>query len=66
MMKDTRTARRAVGSRIPPPYDSSFDEMAEEQKNQGDPEAVARKMTDPLIEAMRKELEKIDVTAFKK
>ena len=66
-MKDPRVARKAVCSGVPAaPCDSLFDEMGDEKKKQTDPEIVAKEITDPLIESMRKELDKIDVTAFKK
>ena len=44
----------------------SIDDQIEDQSKTIDTEKIARKITDPLIEAVRKELDKIDVTAFKK
>jgi hypothetical protein len=64
-MKDTKT-RRAVwnGSRL----GDSTDDLTEERckDTEPDPEVLAKQITDPLIEAVRKELEKIDVTPYKK
>jgi hypothetical protein len=64
-MKKIPPKRMATPSNEPSPCDSMFDEPEEPQK-EIDPDAVAKKITDPLIESVRRELEKIDVTQFKK
>ncbi len=46
--------------------ESSFDESNDGCEVDITPEAHAQKIIDPIIESMRKKMEKIDVTQFKK
>lgn len=46
--------------------DLFVDDLNGEFNERIDPETLAKQVTDPIIESMRREMEKIDVTRFKR
>jgi hypothetical protein len=54
--------RRAAGGSWQTPPDCSRDESEESTLGQTDPESLAKEVTKPIIDAIRKELEKVDVS----
>ena len=49
------------------PDDPATDDLNDEgMRERPDPESLAKEITGPIIESMRKQIEKIDVSKFKK
>src|SRR5258708_23377002 len=69
-MKDPRRSVRREGQSgmpTPLPYcPPPIDDWTDEQDEQSSADAVAKRMTDPVIEAIRKEIAKIDLTPYNK
>lgn len=49
-----------------PPFDISAEPQYEDCPKESDTEALAREVTDPILESIKQDLDKLDVSRFKK